>query len=121
MTLKHAVVWSDHQSAHVLQFDAEHVVSHTVRKHNHPTGQHGSDVRAEHEFFAQVCDALEGIGEVLALGSHTALADLRHYVDKHRPQTAKRLVGYEVVDHLTDNQLVARGRAYFAERARLGT
>ncbi len=113
MSYFHAVVWTDHQSAQVLQFDAEHVQAQKVRAHSHYTAKHGSAVRTEHEFFGEVVDALEGIAEVLVTGSHTSIADFRHYVEKHRPQTAPRIVGYEVVDHPTDNQLVALARKYF--------
>jgi len=120
MTLRHAVIWTDHHSAQVLQFDDEQVVSRAVRSHKHPTGQHGSDVRTQHEFFAELCNALDGLGETLVTGSHTVLADLRHYLQKHRPQTAEHVVGYDIVDHLTEKQLVAHGRTFFAERTRLG-
>ena len=113
MTLRHAVVWTDHHSAQVLQFDAEQVEASHVRAHKHPTAQHGSGVRAEHEFYAEVCTALDGIQFVLVTGSHTAVADFSHYADKHRPQTAARIVAYEVVDHPSENQLVALARAYF--------
>ena len=92
MTLFHAVVWTDHRTAQVLQFDAEHVQAQKIRTHTHYTKQHGSTVRSEHEFFGEVCDALDGVAEVLLTGSHTALADFRHYADKHRPQTAARIV-----------------------------
>jgi hypothetical protein len=60
-----------------------------------------------------VCDALEGVAEILITGSHTAPVDFRDYADKHRPQTAARIVGYEVVDHPTDNQLNALARKSF--------
>jgi hypothetical protein len=113
MSLFHAVVWTDHQSAQVLQFDAEHVLAQKIRTHTHHTAQHGSTVRSQHEFFGEVCDALEDIAEVLVTGSHTAIADFRHYADKHRPQTATRIVAYEVVDHPSENQLVALARKYF--------
>ena len=113
MSFFHAVVWTDHQSAQVLHFDADQMQAHKVRTHTHPTAQHGSAVRSEHEFFAEVCDALEGIGQVLITGSHTATADFRHYVDKHRPQTAGRIAAYEVVDHPSEKQLVALGRKFF--------
>lgn len=119
MTLSHAVVWTDHQSAQVLQFDAEQVIAQAVRAHPHATSQHHSGVRSEHEFFGHVCDALEGIGQVLVTGSHTSTADFRHYAGKHRPQTATRIVGYEVVDHPSDNQLVALARKLFAARAQI--
>ena len=115
MSLFHAVVWIDHQSAQVLQFDAEEVLAQKVRAHTHPTAQHGSTVRSEHEFFGEVCNALDGIAEVMVTGSHTAIADFRHYVEKHQPQTAPRIVAYEVVDHPSENQLVALARKYFLE------
>ena len=119
MTTLHAVVHVDHQSAQVLQFDAEHVIAQRIKTHTHHTRQHGSTVRTEHEFFGHVCDALADIQEVLVAGSHTALADFRHYADKHRPQTAKHIVGYEVVDRVTDNQLVALARKVFLRHDRM--
>ncbi len=115
MTLFHAVVWTDHQSAQVLQFDAEHVVSEKIHAHTHHTAQHGSSVRSEHEFFAEVCAALDDIAEVLVTGSHTALADFRHYVEKHRAHIAAHILGYEVVDHPSQNQLVALARKTFVK------
>ncbi len=120
MSLNHAVVWTDHQSAQVLQFDTEHMQAQKVRAHTHHTAQHGSAVRTQHEFFGEVCDALDGIAEVLVTGSHTAIADFRHYADKHRPQTATRIVEYEVVDHPSENQLVALARKYFLKHDRMG-
>ena len=113
MTLPHAVVWLDHQSAQILQFDAEQVLAHKVKAHSHPTAQHGSAVRTEHEFFGAVCDSLAGIAEVLVTGPHTGIADFKRYADKHRAEAAKHIVGYETVDHPTDNQLVALARQFF--------
>jgi hypothetical protein len=113
MSLFHAVAFVDHQSAQVLQFASEKLVERKVHEQLQFTRQHGSKVRTEHEFFGHVCDALDGIAEVLVVGGHTGLADFRHYVEKHRPQTAKHIVGYEVVDHPTENQLVAMARQHF--------
>lgn len=119
MTTLHAVLWLDHQRAQILQFDAEHVAASTVKAHNHQTRQHGSGVRTEHEFFAAVCDGLAGIAEVLVTGSQQALADLQHYLQKHRPQLVARVVGYETVDHPSDRQLVAMARKYFLRHDRM--
>nr|WP_315224601.1 hypothetical protein [uncultured Albidiferax sp.] len=113
MPLFHAVVLTDHLSALVVQFDAEQVLPQRIQAHKHPTGQHHSSVRTGHEFFGEVCDALEGIQQVLLTGSHTATADFRHYVEKHRPHLAKQIVAYTVVDHPTENQLVAMARKAF--------
>ena len=63
MTTYHAVVWIDHHSAQILQFDEAHVQAQKVKAHSHHTKQHGSSVRTGHEFFGEVCDALAGITE----------------------------------------------------------
>jgi stalled ribosome rescue protein Dom34 len=119
MTTFHAVVFVDHQHAQVLQFDAEHVRAEKIKAHTHHTKQHGSQVRSEHEFFGHVCDALQGITEVLVTGPRTGIADFRHYAEKHRPQTARHIVAYETVDHPSDRQLVALARQYFLRHDRM--
>lgn len=95
------------------------MLANKIKAHMHYTKQHGSAVRTEHEFFGEVCAALDGVAEVLLCGSHTATADFRRYADKHQPLTAARIVDYEVVDHPTDNQLVALARRYFLNHDRM--
>lgn len=119
MTMFHAVVWLDHHHAQILQFDPEHVKISKIKAHDHYTRQHGSSVRSEHEFFGEVCDGLAGISEVVITGSHTIQSDLRHYVQKHRPQTAKQIVGYETVDHPSEGQLLDLARKYFLKVDRM--
>lgn len=119
MTMFHAVVWLDHHNANILQFDAEHVQAEKVKASSRHTRQHGSGVRTEHEFFADVCEALQGIGEILVTGSKTAQADFKHYLEKHRPNQVKSVVGYETVDHPSDKQLVALARQYFLKYDRM--
>jgi hypothetical protein len=119
MTLFHAVVWIDHQKAQVLQFDADHVEAAKLKAHTHHTAQHGSAVRTEHEFFGEVCSALDGIAEVLVTGPRKGIDDFRHYAEKHRAETGKRVVGYEVVDHPSDAQLIAFARKYFLKYDRM--
>lgn len=119
MTITHAVVWTDHQAAQVLRLDGEAVKADKVHASNHYTRQHHSGVRTEHEFFSELCGALDGIDEVLITGSHTAVADFRHYAEKHRPHVAARIAGYEVVDHPTEKQLVAFARQYFLKHERM--
>ena len=113
MSLFHAVLWIDHHNAKVQQFNATDVKAQTVKDHTHYTRQHGSNVRAVHEFFGEVCDSLAGVSEILVTGSHQAQADFRHYVEKHRVALAPHIAGWETVDHLTEGQLVALGRKFF--------
>jgi len=110
MPFLHAVVWLDHHQAQLIQFDLEQAEARKFRAHSHVTPQHGSKVRTTHEFFSEVCDALEGLDSVLVTGGHTAQADFRHYVGKHRPTLAPRITGWETVDHPSQAQLLALGR-----------
>ncbi|WPG41368.1 hypothetical protein [Variovorax sp. EBFNA2] len=121
MSLFHAVVQIDHHTAHILQFDAAQALAQQVKEHVHCTRQHGSNVRSEHEFFAEVCEATKGIAEVLVVGSHTALSDFRRYVERHRAEVALRIVGWEAVGHMSTNELVAMARRYFSMHAGMAT
>lgn len=105
-----AVVHLTHQAAHAIEFDDESSHATNLAQHAHATRQHGSGVRSEHEYFGAVCDLLEEFTRVVVAGGHTTLADFQHYVTKHRSRTAERIAAYEVVDHPTDNQLVAMAR-----------
>lgn len=119
MTMFHAVAWIDHHSAQILQFDAEHVQAQKVKAHSRHTKQHGSKVRTEHEFYAELCDALAGFTEVLVAGSKTGIADFKHYVEKHRPAIGQQIVGWEIIERPTENQLVAMARQYFLKYDRM--
>jgi stalled ribosome rescue protein Dom34 len=110
MPFIHAVIWMDHHTAHVIEFDREHMQERHIRAHVHPTRQHQSNVRSEHEFFAEVCDAVGSMESVLLTGARRVQADLRHFVEKHRPGLAQRITGWEIVDHPTSAQLVALAR-----------
>ena len=114
MTQAHAVVWIDHHRAQVLQFDAASVQVQKVQTHRHDTKQHGSAVRAEHEFYDEVCDELEDLQAMVVAGGPIPLADFRHYVEKQRPAIGTQIVAWETVDHPTEGELVAFGRHYFA-------
>jgi stalled ribosome rescue protein Dom34 len=115
MSPAHCIVWIDHQSAQILRFDSSQVQSQELEVHTHHTRQHGSGVRSEHEFFAEVCDALASLSGILVTGGHTAQADFRHYIDKHRPALSHHIASWLTVDHPTEGQLLAIGRSYFAK------
>ena len=119
MPLFHAVVWVGHENAQVLQFDAEHVQAQKVKAHGHYTRQLGSAPRSEQELFGEVCDALDGIKEVLITGSHQAQLDFKHYAEEHRPAVLRQIVGYESVDRPSEKPLIAMARKYFVKFDRM--
>jgi hypothetical protein len=114
MSHHHVIAKIDHHGALIQRIEGEDVSVERLAAHTHATRQHGSEVRSVHEFFGTVCDKLQSGGEILVVGNHTSLADFRHYVEKHRTHLAPRIVGWEVVDKLTDGQLTALARDFFS-------
>jgi hypothetical protein len=99
MTTFHALAHGPHRSARPRRFNAVPASAPAVRTLTQHCAQQGNAVPAEHEFYAEVCDQLERIGQVVVTGSPAALADFRAYVDKHRPQAASHIAAYDAVDH----------------------
>ena len=63
MSTFHAVVWMDHQEAHVVMFDREHVEAQRIQSRSHHKHQgKAGDMAA---FYAEVAQALAGTHEVL--------------------------------------------------------
>jgi stalled ribosome rescue protein Dom34 len=116
MPLFHALVWIDRHRARVLQFDVEKMQVRKVQAHTHDEGRHGEGGNAEQEFFAEVCDELTDIEDVLVAGSDIAQGEFRHYVDTHRPALSPLIVGWETVEYPTQSLLEALARQHFAKR-----
>ena len=114
--LFHALVHVDHHCAHIVQFGSDQVRMHKVKEQLHLHSAHEKNERARHAFFAKVCDDLQGIAQVLVVGGHTSLADFRNYVEKHRPHAHAQLAGYQVIDHPSQNELLALARTWFSQR-----
>ena len=128
----HAVVWLDHAEARVFQFNADNVESRVIHAQADPHGvAHGSPrvhhkagvigsgkVHDEPAFFGQVAAALEGAEEFLVLGPGQAKLEFNSFVDAHIPSIGRRIVAIETVDKMTDNQIVAHAREYFARTDR---
>ena len=119
MTHNRAVLTIDSHKAQISALGSESFETRHLKAKTHVTAQHNSDVRDVHEFFAEVGDALAGTAEILVTGSHEGLNAFRHYVEKHRPQLAPHILGYEVIDHMSDGQLAAFARDYFDKHERL--
>lgn len=119
MSSPRAVVWLDHQAAQFLHLQDESYACTQVKEHHHSTRQHASAVRTEHEFFGAVCELIGTGGGALIVGSHTSLADFRHYVEKHRPAAGRHIVGWQVSEKLSEKQLAALGRLFFEKQGRM--
>lgn len=115
MTFCHAVAQIDHHAAKILQFDAGEFQLRKVTAQRHDTGQHGSAVRSEQAFFAEVCDSLDSMIWVVIAGGLAARADFRWYIDKHRPTLLARIARWETIDRPSHGQLLALAREHLAD------
>lgn len=73
-------------------------------------------------FFKPVAEALQAAAEILVFGTGTgASSEMNQFtawLNQHHPELARRVVGSVVVDerHLTDDQLLAKAREFYARR-----
>lgn len=118
--LSHAVVWIDHQEAHVIQFNADEHENATVStrsKYGHlhqkagviGSGHHVADQTYLHE----VVEAVASANEILIVGPGSVKLELMKHIVKHDANIASKVVGIETVDHPSDAQLLAYAKKSF--------
>ncbi|MES2401117.1 MAG: hypothetical protein V4573_14100 [Pseudomonadota bacterium] len=117
MPFVNAVLWLDHHHAKLIGFDADQSHAQEFQQQAHATRQHGSEVRTEHEYFGEICDALTTIDAIVVTGSHVVQADFRHYLERHRSGLLKQITTWQTVDRLTEAQLLALARKLQHDRA----
>ena len=111
MSTFHAVVWMDHQEAHVLMFDREHVQSQRIKSRSHH--KHQGKSNDLNELFVAIATALHGTHEVLLTGAGKARDEFRDWCKAHHAAVAKTIVDSISSDHPSDAQVVAMAREYF--------
>ncbi|MGA2549144.1 MAG: translational machinery protein [Burkholderiaceae bacterium] len=126
MSTRHAVVWIDHEQAHVQHFDVEGSENAEVKSHSaHHHGRHSRDAsgssraKPDNAFFADVATALGDSLEILVTGPAQAKSEFVSYVSAHAPAVASKIVGVEALDHPSEGQLLAFARKYFRAKDRL--
>jgi len=112
MTTFHAVVWMDHNEAHVMMFDREHVEAQRVKARSQHTLKHGH-VGADKAFFGEIVQALQGVSAVLLTGPANAKNEFREHCKHNAHAVDKAIVDVISTDHPSDAQLVAMARQYF--------
>jgi stalled ribosome rescue protein Dom34 len=120
MSLSHAVVWIDHQEAHVIQFNADtHENSTITTKSKHGNVHRKAGVLTGHHqvsseaYLHEVVEAVAGCLEILIVGPGVAKLELIKHIHHHDAKISNKVVGVETVDHPTDGQLLAYAKKYF--------
>ena len=114
MSLDHAVIWIDHQEAHVIHFNADASDSEVIRTRSthshlhHKSGSTGSGHAGADKTYLHAVAS-----EILVVGPGSAKLELLRHAEKHDPKVSQKIIGVETVDHPTDRQLLAYARKYF--------
>ncbi len=126
MSHYHAVVWLDHEEAHVIHIspdDVEKSILHPTKPHlklHTRSGTLGAGRQAEDaEYYHAIVKALKGAQEILVVGPAQAKLQLIKHIHSHDHAMVDKIVGVETVDHPSDGQLLAYARKYFVAKDRM--
>jgi stalled ribosome rescue protein Dom34 len=107
----HAVVWLDHQEAHLAFFDRDHVASQRIHSKSHH--KHQGKTTDMNAFFADIAKAVKACREVLLTGPGITQQQFKDWTTQHAAPLSKIFVDSIVSDHPSDAPLVALARQYF--------
>ena len=107
----HAVVWLDHQEAHIAFFDRDHAT--TQRIHSKSQHKHQGKSTDMSAYFADIAKAVKDCHEVLLTGPGLTRQQFKDWYVQHAAALSKIVVGSIASDHPTDAQLVAMARQFF--------
>ena len=120
MSLNHAVIWIDHQEAHVIFLseaasEAEIIRSKSTHAHlHHKGGEVGSGKLAlDSKYLHSVIQAVNKSQEILILGPGSAKLELIKHAHQHDAKVAEKIVGVETIDHPSDKEILAYARKFF--------
>jgi len=121
----HAVVWLDHHEARIIHFNADAADKEVVRPAHPPRHLHikagsasGTHIAADPAFFRDIAQACDAVPAVLLVGPSTAKTEFMAYLHQHAPRTVQHIQGVETLALVTDPQLLAAGRRFFAHHGR---
>lgn len=126
MSHYHAVVWLDHNEAHVIHISPDEVEQSVVTPatphrnlHRKRGSVSGSRQPEDQLYYHEVVEALGGATEILIVGPGHAKLELIKHIHSHDHEVVDRVIGVESVDHPSDGQLVAFARKYFVAKDRM--
>ena len=120
MSVNHAVIWIDHQEAHVMFLskdasEAEIIKSKSTHTHlHHKANEIGSGkVALDSKYLHSVMQAVNESKEILILGPGSAKLELIKHAHQHDAKIAEKIIGVETVDHPSDKEILAHARKFF--------
>jgi stalled ribosome rescue protein Dom34 len=118
MSTFHAVVWIDHQEAHVMMFDREHMQAQRIHSRSHH--KHQGKLQDSTTLFSDVAMALTGVHEVLLTGPGMARDEFSSWAKTNSALVAGAISASVSSDHPSDAQVVALARKHFQKIDQMG-
>jgi len=131
----HWLLVIDHHEARVFRSEIHgaqpgRILPHDVKEHFNQVQDaeevsRGKEKPDPNSFFEPVAKALQAAGQILIFGTGTgASSEMEQFIrwaKAHHPDLARRVIGSLVVDeqHLTEDQLLAKARDFYANAALL--
>ncbi|OGU20751.1 MAG: translational machinery protein [Hydrogenophilales bacterium RIFOXYD1_FULL_62_11] len=126
MSHYHAVVWLDHNEAHIMHISPDDIETSVVKPaepHRNLQRKRGSvsgnRQPEDQHFYHEVVEAMRGATEILVVGPGQAKLELIKHIHAHDPNVSRQVIGVETVDHPSDAQVVAYARKYFVAKDRM--
>jgi stalled ribosome rescue protein Dom34 len=116
----HVAVWLDHREAKIFSFGMTGASEWEVKPHDQHVHLHhkaglGDSGRAplDKKYLHAIAEAVKDAGEILIVGPGTAKSELKHHLEAHDPQVAKKVVAVEPMDHPSDGELLRYAKQAF--------
>jgi stalled ribosome rescue protein Dom34 len=129
-------LWIDHKQAYVIRYEngSVEVISSRIEPPAHYSGgtqlggklNQKADTELRHndrfklqlnKYYQQVISALKDADSIFIMGPGEAKIEFEKVVTKKNKSLKKRLVKVETADKMTKNQMIARVRKYYQNRA----
>ncbi len=110
-----AVVWLDLEKAKLFLISEEKMKRETfkAKRVDHHTHRRENDEKDCVVMYEEVISHLNRLNKILILGPGVAKHHFLKRLEERHPQLAKNVVGCEVSDHPTDQQIAAYAAQYF--------
>jgi len=123
----HWLLVIDHHQARIFHYELQGGAPHRILpeeyfRHTRDSGNvaRGKEKPDPEGFFKPVAEALKSAGQILVMGTGTGMSSEMDqfiaWLKIHHPEQASRIIGSLAVDekHLTNDQLLAKARDYYA-------
>lgn len=117
----HVLVWIDQKSARLFRIDRNSILTASEGPNQivHQHSQGHADHAHDKAFFSDIAEGLTGASGILIAGPGAERSALTTWLTERHPDIAGNIWAVEAIDHPTDAQLIAHGRAYFSAEEKM--